>query len=119
MKIENPSKEQVTEALGKIGWSMKHCGCDHYCFYNHKKKSTNLYAWFCGESRLYIDRGGPTFPHVCFYLKQVIMDELLDADGEVDAIAFGGKVDSSIFIVCQNFDRKRKVSRKSNISPTA
>lgn len=118
MNIENPSKEQVVEALGKISWSMKHVGCNHYCFYNHKKKSTPLYAWFCTESRLYVGHNGASYPQICFYLKQVIMQELLDADGEVDAIAFGGKVDDSIFIICQNFDKRRKVWRKSKKSKT-
>ena len=100
--IENPTKKQIEECLSKINWSLRHHGCEHYYFYNHKKKNVGLYLLFPEtDARLEMDMKNHRTPSFTFYLKDIVM-ELLDG-----AVSFRGKRDTSIFILCPNYDMKK------------
>lgn len=105
--IENPKKAEIEEYLAKIDWSLRHHGCDHYYFYNHKKKCVGLYLLFPEtDALLHLDGKNWETPAYTFYLKDVVMD-LLENGGEADCVSFRGKTDKNIFILCPNYDRKK------------
>ena len=102
--VENPTKEQIEEYLVKIGWSLRHHGCEHYFFYNHKKKCVGLYLLFPKtDARLCLDGKDWKTPSFTFYLKEVVM-ELLNPE-KPDCVSFKGKDNKSIFILCPNYDK--------------
>ncbi len=97
----------ISDMLGKIGWSLRHHGCEHWYFYNHKNKCTSMFLLFpetdariCFEPEYRKSRRG--MPSFTFYLKDSKM-ELLDND----CVSFSGKNDNSIFILCPNYDMPR------------
>lgn len=101
MPIVNPTKAQVEEYLAKIGWSIRHHGCGHYYFYNHKKKCTGLlYLFPDTDPRLEIEGKNHQNPSLVFYLKDCQM-ELLDNN----CVSFRGINDKGIFILCPNYDK--------------
>ena len=109
--IENPSRTQIEEYLAKIGWSLRHHGCEHWYFYNHKKKCIGLYLLFPDtDARLVLDGKNHETPCYTFYLKDCVM-ELLD-NGGPDCVSFRGKNDKSIFILCPNYDNKKVKKEK-------
>lgn len=103
--IENPTRTQIEEYLAVIGWSLRHHGCEHYFFYNHKNQCTGLYLLFPEtDARLSMEGKNYKTPSFTFYLKQIRM-ELLSGE---DCVSFRGITDESIFILCPNYDKKRK-----------
>jgi hypothetical protein len=97
-KIKNPTKEQIQEYLGKIGWRL---GCSgNFCyFYNQKNENTKISLQYPnGERRIVLEADGvPTF---YFYLKDVEM-ELAgeELDGEPHFLFFKA-IGRDVFIVC-------------------
>lgn len=101
MAIENPTKQQIIEALSKIGWSLRHHGCEHWYFYNHKKKCTGMYLLFPDtDARIELEGKSHRYPHFVFYLKDCVLDEL------DNCVSFRGKNDQSIFMLLANYDKK-------------
>ena len=109
LPIENPTRQQIEEYLGKIRWSLRHHGCEHYYFYNHRKRCVGLYLLFPEtDARLEFDMKNWRTPSFTFYLKDVVMELLFSANGKVyDCVSFGGKNDKNIFILCPNYDKKK------------
>jgi len=107
-KIVNPSRKQIEKYLDVIGWSLRHRGCEHYYFYNHRKVCTGMCLLYPNstDARITFDNKSYRFPSFTFYLNNCIM-EILDPDNN-PAVAFYGKDNKSIFILCPNYDRKRK-----------
>ena len=104
--MKNPTQQQIEEALAKIKWSLRHHGCDHWYFYNHKKKCTGMYLLFPKtDARICFDSKNSETPSYTFYLKDVVM-ELLENNGIYDCVSFRGKTDKSIFILCPNYDNR-------------
>lgn len=100
-EIENPTLEQISEYLSKIGWSLRHHGCEHYYFYNHRKICTGMKLVFPKTAgRIQFEGKSHRFPNFTFYLKDTVMDSLSGA------VSFQGKQDKSIFILCPNYDKK-------------
>lgn len=105
MEIENPTRKQIEEALALIKWSLRHHGCEHWYFYNHKNKTSGMYLLFPDtDARICFDGKDWKNPSFTFYLKEVVM-EVLENDGP-DCVSFRGKTDKSIFILCPNYDNK-------------
>ncbi len=99
----------IEQYLGLIDWKLRHHGCDHWYFYNHKGKCTNMYLLFpetdgriCYEME---ERGG--MPSFTFYLKDLEI-EILDND----CVSFSGTTDQSLFILCPNYDKKREENKE-------
>lgn len=98
--ICTPNKKQIEEYLAKINWSLRSHGCEHYYFYNHKKKCTDLYLLFPeSDACLVMEGKNWQTPSFRFYLKDVVMELLGD-----NCVSFRGKIDKNIFILCQNYD---------------
>jgi len=97
--ITNPNKKQVERYLKKIGWTLRHHGCENYYFYNHKNKNTGMR--FFGD-RIDVEGVDYKTPSITFFLKEVVMELL-----ENETVCFRGKTDKSIFILCHNFDTKK------------
>lgn len=104
----------IEEYLEKIDWSLRHHGCDHWYFYNHKKKNTGMYLLFPEtDGRICVDGEDYSTPSIVFYLKDITI-ELLDND----CVSFCGRNDKSIFILCPNYDKTKKIkkpNRKINL----
>ena len=105
-EIENPKRSQIEEYLAEIGWSLRHHGCEHYYFYNHKKKCVGMYLVFPEtDGRLESQDKSWETPKFVFYLKEIRMT-LLGNDGVYDCVSFQAIHDKSIFILCPNYDKK-------------
>lgn len=101
--LENPSQQEIETALAKIGWSLRHHGCEHWYFYNHKKVCTGLSLVLPKtDARLEFEGKNHRYPSFYFYLKDCVMNEL---EG---AVSFRGKKDTSIFMLLPNYDQKKK-----------
>jgi len=106
--IENPKRAQIEEYLAEIGWSLRHHGCEHWYLYNHKKKSTGLLLLFPDtDARLELESKNWRTPKYVFFMKDCVM-ELLGNGDIIDCVSFRGKTDKSIFILCPNYDKKKK-----------
>lgn len=108
MPIENPKRKEIEEYLAEIGWNLRHHGCEHYYFYNHKKKCVELSLIFpdTGDARLNLGGRNWETPNYVFYLKDIVM-EVLENDGIIDCVSFRGKSNKDIFILCPNYDKKK------------
>lgn len=114
--IENPKRQQIEEYLAEIGWTLRHHGCEHYYFYNHKNKCTGLFLLFPGtDARLEMEGKDYRTPKFVFYLKECVMEKLGNGE-DVDCISFKGKTDKSIFILCPNYDKVKKAVIKKRKS---
>jgi hypothetical protein len=40
--IKSPTLDQLKETLNRIGWDMRHCGCNYYRIVNSKGKDTGF-----------------------------------------------------------------------------
>jgi hypothetical protein len=99
-KKENPTRKEIEEALSRIGWELRHHGCEHWFFYNHRGVNTGMFLLFPDtDARICFEGKSHRFPNFTFYLKDCTLDEL---DG---AVSFAGKNDKSIFILCPNYDK--------------
>lgn len=98
----------IESYLLEIDWKLRHHGCDHWYFYNHKGKCTGMYLLFSEtDGRICYEmdpRSG--MPNFTFYLKDLEM-EVLDNN----CLSFSGRTDKSIFILCPNYDREREVRK--------
>ena len=100
--MNNPTKQQIETALAKIGWSLRHHGCEHWYFYNHKKKCTGMSLLFPDtDARIEYEGKNHEYPTFVFYLKDCVLNEL------EDCVSFRGKNDKSIFILLPNYDSKK------------
>ena len=67
--MKNPTKKQIEEYLKKIKWSLKHHGCEHYYFYNHKNECTGLSL----NGDKIESRDEKSMPIYVFYLKDKLV----------------------------------------------
>ncbi len=99
-EIVNPTKQQIEEYLNLIGWSLRHHGCEHYYFYNHKKKNTGLKFF---SDRIELEGEDWKTPSYHFYLKECVMSII-----DETTVCFRGKDNGGIFILCPNYDMTRE-----------
>ena len=60
------------------------------------------------DARLQLEGKNYETPNFTFYLKETRMS-LLENEGEYDCVGFQGIHDKSIFILCPNYEKKKKV----------
>ena len=101
----NPTLENITSALEKIGWSTHSNGGGIECYYikNHKDEYVDLELWFPKtDGRIETTRKDYSMPTIIFYLKDTILEYL---DGGT-AFSIRGKDNKDIFILFSNHDLK-------------
>ena len=100
-EIINPTKEQIEEYLNKIGWKLRHFGCEHYYFISPRGRNSRWLFYYDRIEQESVDFDKT--PAVCFYLKDCAMVMIDD-----DCVCIGGKDNKSIFVQFRNYKIKKE-----------
>ncbi len=98
---EQEYRTRIVEALAKIGWTLRHRGCNHWQFVDHKKEPQPFEFYL---DHIQSNGRGATFSF-SFYLKELKIVEIQTNGVITDGISFQGKYDEWLSIDCFNWDK--------------